>query len=121
MWSWLNTASRRLEHYGSSPVVLGNQNNEGNPSVRGGTGQDDHYPEGRKEIEGVQERRKDREEERKREKFYPFATPKSRQRFPGASEHHKAASIRCNLLLAEQEQALSRSRPRRRPASALNG
>ena len=83
MWSWLNTASRRLEHYGSSPVVLGNQNNEGNPSVRGGTGQDDHYPEGRKEIEGVQERRKDREEERKREKFYPFATPKSRQRFPG--------------------------------------
>lgn len=34
-WSWLNTASRPLEHYGCSPVVLGNQNNEGNPSVRG--------------------------------------------------------------------------------------
>ena len=35
VWSWPNTASRPLEHYGSSPVVLGNQNNEGNPSVRG--------------------------------------------------------------------------------------
>ena len=35
VWSLLNTASRPLEHYGSSPVVLGDQNNEGNLSVRG--------------------------------------------------------------------------------------
>lgn len=50
MWSWLNTASRPLERYGSSPVVLGDQNNEGNLSVRGRRGAPDRMATIRKGV-----------------------------------------------------------------------
>ena len=82
MWSWLNTASRPLERYGSSPVVLGDQNNEGNLSIRGGAGQDGHYPEGRSEIERERERGGDREEGRMKEKSLTPLPHRNRDKIP---------------------------------------